>query len=45
MNDTVTIDREEYEELLESERFLGLLQAYGVDSWEGYQFAQEEFNQ
>lgn len=44
MTDTVTILREEYEELLSDQKFLELLQAYGVDNWEGYDMAREEFN-
>lgn len=42
--ETVTISKEEYDELLESQRFLYCLEAQGVDNWDGYEFAQEEYN-
>lgn len=34
--DTVTIDADEYLELVESELMLGQLLAAGVDNWDGY---------
>lgn len=40
-NDSVTISRSEYEELLEAEEMLFALQAAGVDNWEGYSHALE----
>ena len=39
--DSIVIQKKRYEELLESEEFLGCLQAAGVDNWEGYEQAQE----
>lgn len=42
--DTVTISRKEYEDLLEDQFFLNCLESAGVDNWEGYEYAQEEFN-
>lgn len=42
--ETVTISKEEYDELLESQRFLECLEHAGVDNWDGYEFAQEEYN-
>lgn len=41
--ETVTITRAEYEEMLSELRFLDALYAAGVDNWEGYGFAQERF--
>ena len=39
MNDIeqVTISKERYDELLESEKNLQALEAGGVDNWEGYE--------
>lgn len=37
--DTVTISRDEYEQLKEDRDFLCRLQAAGVDNWEGYDTA------
>jgi phage pi2 protein 07 len=42
--ETVTISKEEYDELLEAQRFLDCLEHQGVDNWSGYEFAQEEYN-
>jgi hypothetical protein len=44
MEEMVKISQEEYEELKEAQRFLDCLEHAGVDNWEGYDFAQEEFN-
>lgn len=41
--DTVTITRKEYEELCADASFLACLQHVGVDSWEGYEDAQAEY--
>ena len=38
---TVTISKEEYQELLENSQFLSALQAAGVDNWDGYEHAQD----
>jgi hypothetical protein len=37
--ETVTITKEEYDELKEDSRFLRCLQGAGVDDWEGYEYA------
>ncbi|MBS7457682.1 hypothetical protein [Coralloluteibacterium stylophorae] len=44
-SDTVTIPREEYEELLEDQRFIEALRAAGVDNWDGYDYALEIFQE
>ena len=36
MSDTVTISKEEYDELLDDSKFLSALRACGVDNWSGY---------
>lgn len=41
--ETVELSIEEYEELLEAEALLMALFAAGVDSWEGYEQALEDF--
>lgn len=43
--ETVTISQEEYSELLEDSRFLRCLENAGVDDWDGYEYAREEFNE
>lgn len=40
---TVTIPFERYEELLDAERELGCLDAAGVDNWDGYMYAMQEY--
>ena len=40
----VTITEEEYEELLADKAFLDCLRNAGVDNWDGYDFAVEEFH-
>jgi len=42
-DDTITISRELYKELVEDVRFLRCLEHAGVDNWDGYEFAQEEY--
>lgn len=42
---TVTISEEEYKELLDNQRFLLALQNAGVDNWEGYDYALDEYHQ
>lgn len=44
MNETVTITQSEYQELLTDQNFLRCLEYAGVDNWEGYSFAQEEYD-
>ena len=39
--ETVTISKEEYDKLNDSERFLNALEAAGVDNWDGYGYAQD----
>jgi hypothetical protein len=39
----ISISKAEYEELLEDARFLQCLQNAGVDNWDGYDYAREEF--
>ena len=38
-NETVTITKEEYEDLLENRGFLVALCNAGVDNWSGYDYA------
>jgi hypothetical protein len=40
-DETVTIPKAEYKELLEESKWLMCLEAAGVDSWEGVEYAQE----
>ena len=42
--ETVTIPREEYDELCRAKRKLIALENEGVDNWVGCDFAMEEFN-
>lgn len=37
----ITIPKDEYDQLKESERLLEALQGAGVDNWEGYDYALE----
>lgn len=39
--DTVTITKEEYEELVDDQQMLRALESAGVDNWEAYDYAQE----
>ena len=41
MEESVTISKKEYEELLAASNFLNALYAAGVDGWSGYETAQE----
>ncbi len=41
---TVTISETDYDELLEDSRFLNCLRNAGVDNWDGYDYAIEDFN-
>lgn len=41
----ITINKIEYEELLEQIRFLNCLEAAGVDNWDGYDYAQEIYEE
>lgn len=44
MEETITITKEEYESLLDSQHLLTCLQNAGVDNWDGYGYALEEYN-
>lgn len=39
--ETVTILKSEYDQMLEDVQFLAALLAAGVDNWDGYEYAQE----
>lgn len=39
--ETVTITKEEYEELKSDQDFLSALRSAGVDNWDGYDYALE----
>lgn len=41
MDEMITITKREYDELIKSDRWLGSLEAAGVDNWEGISFAYE----
>jgi hypothetical protein len=43
--ETVTISKEEYEQLLKKENLLECLEACGVDNWGGWDDAMEIFNE
>ena len=40
----VTISQKEYEELLDTQFFYECLVGAGVDNWEGYEYALEEYH-
>ncbi len=44
-NGTVTINEDYFQELINDSLFLSILEAHGVDNWDGYGYAQEEFYQ
>ncbi len=39
--ETVTITKKEYDDLVKRDAFLSCLEGAGVDNWDGYSFAQE----
>jgi len=41
---TITIPQAEYDHLIDDSEFLECLRVAGVDNWEGYSDAQEEYN-
>lgn len=43
--ETVTISKEEYEQLLDDSLFLNCLRNNGVDNWDWYDEAVEEYQQ
>ena len=45
MRETVTIDKEELEELKERLRWLDALEQAGVDNWEGCSYASQLFDE
>lgn len=42
-NETITISKKEYEELLSAKQKLIALESAGVDNWQGYGEAMQEF--
>lgn len=44
-NETVTLTKREYEELLDAAEFLACLEAAGVDNWVGYSIAYEMYEE
>lgn len=42
--ETITIKKSEYDQLVEDQKWLGCLAAAGVDNWEGYDYAIELLN-
>ncbi len=44
MDDTVTISKQQYEQLIEDSDILQCLRNAGVDNWDGWDFAMEEFH-
>jgi len=44
MNETITIDLELYNKLLADSQFLNCLRNNGVDNWDWYSDACEEYN-
>ncbi len=41
---SVTITQKEYDKLLDDSLFLSCLRNAGVDNWDGYDYAQDEYN-
>lgn len=41
MEETVTIPKSEYDQLIKDSNFLECLRGAGVDNWDGYSFAWE----
>lgn len=44
-NDSVTISKKLYQELLDSHNFLNCLESVGVDNWDGYDDACDLYNE
>ncbi len=40
-DEKISIDQDEYDELIKDQKWLRALEAAGVDSWEGCEFARE----
>lgn len=45
MEEYVTISKEQFDQLQEDSNFLECLQHAGVDNWEGYDLAAEEYQE
>ena len=43
--ETVTITKQEYAKLLSDQHFLNCLRNAGVDNWDGWDYAVEEFHE
>lgn len=43
--ETVTITKEEYEDLLDTQHFMDCLESAGVDNWDGYDWAKEQYRE
>ncbi len=43
--ETVTISRAEYEDLLDESALLNCLRNAGVDNWDGWEYALEEYQE
>jgi hypothetical protein len=42
--ETVTIGKKLYDELVNDSKLLAFLEGAGVDNWDGWDYAMEEFN-
>jgi hypothetical protein len=45
LEEMITITKKEYKQFLKDSNFLGCLESFGVDNWEGYGEAQELYEQ
>jgi hypothetical protein len=45
MEETVTISKKEYDELLEESKKLSALESWGVDNWSGYDEAMRDLRE
>ena len=45
MADTIEISVEEYEQLTDDSKLLGILVANGIDNWEGWEPSLDEWNE
>jgi len=45
MEETITIKKSEYDQLLIDQRWLNALEQCGVDNWDGYDYAHELIEQ
>lgn len=43
LKEMVTITKERYQQLADAEHMLHILEAHGIDNWEGYYEAKKEF--